>query len=172
MKRRLYLLNSLAAALLFSGCMGYQLDGATHANIHTVAMGPVINNTTESAIELQVTHAMRERIQFDGRVKLVNGPQQADAVLEITLTRYNMRPIAYKNEEDLRTTPDLYRLKVDGIAELINTKTGDIISSSKTYGEVTFQFQSDLTTSKRSALPKAADEIAKFMLDDLIEAWK
>lgn len=172
MKRRLYLLNSLAAALLFSGCMGYQLDGATHADVHSVAMGPVINNTPESAIELQVTHAMRDRIQFDGRVKLVNEPHQADAIIEIALTDFNMRPIAYKNEEGLRTTPDLYRLKVNGVAELIDTKTGDVISSSKTYGESTFQFQGDLTSAKRSALPPAANEIAKFMLDDLIEAWK
>jgi hypothetical protein len=172
MKRRLYLLNCLAVSLLFTGCMGYQLDGATLPNVDTVAMGPVINDTAESAIEIEVTHAMRSRIQFDGRVKLVNTPKNADAVIEITLTRYEMDPIAYKTEEGLRTTPDLYRLKISGIAELRDTETGEVISSSKTYGESTFEFQSDLTTSKRAALPPAAEEIAKFMLDDLIEAWR
>lgn len=172
MKRRLLLISCCSSTLLFSGCMGYKLGGATHEGIETVAMAPVINNTTEPAIEIQVTHAMRDRIQFDGRMKLVNKPENADAVIEITLTNYDMRPIAYKTEEGLRTTPDLYRLKITGVAEMRNSKTGDVISSSKTYGESTFEFTSDITTSKRMALGPAAHEIAKFMLDDLIEAWR
>ncbi|WP_372796479.1 LPS assembly lipoprotein LptE [Pontiella sp.] len=169
MKRRFYLLNCLGA-LLFSGCMGYQLDGATRSGVNTVALGPVINNTTESAIEIEVTHAMRSRLQFDGRVRLANEPENADAVIQITLTKFEMRPIAYKSE--FRTTPDLYRLKITGEAELINPRTGNVIARSGTYGESTFEFNSDLTSSKRTALPPAAEEIAGFMLDDLIEAWR
>ena len=172
MNRRLHLIGCFSAALLFSGCMGYNLGGATHKGIETVTMAPVINRTSEPAIEIQITHAMRDRIQFDGRMKLVNKPENADAVIEITLKDYSMRPIAYKTDQDLRTTPDLYRLKITGEAELRNTKTGEVIAKSSTYGESTFEFTSDLTTSKRNALPPAAEEIAKFMLDDLIEAWR
>ncbi|MDZ8119406.1 LPS assembly lipoprotein LptE [Pontiella agarivorans] len=171
MKRRLLLTGTLTSTLLFSGCMGYQLGGTTHAGINSAALAPVINNTSEPAIETQVTHAMRNRLQFDGRIKLVNQVEQADAVVEITLTKYNIQPIAYKTEEGQRTTPDLYRLRITGKAELRSTDTGEVIASSATYGESTFSFTSDLTTSKRNALPPAADEIAKFMLDDLIEAW-
>ncbi|QBG47980.1 hypothetical protein EGM51_11435 [Verrucomicrobia bacterium S94] len=171
MKRQLFLTGTFTSALLLSGCMGYQLGGATHEGIDTVAIASVINNTSEPAIEIQVTHAMRNRLQFDGRVQLVNQAEHADAVLEITLTKYDMKPIAYKTEEGKRTTPDLYRLRITGEAELRNTATGEVISKSRTYGESTFTFTSDLTTSKRNALPPAADEIAKFILDDLIEAW-
>ncbi len=32
--------------------------------------------------------------------------------------------------------------------------------------------EADLTSSKRDALPIAAKEIVRFMLDDLIETWK
>ena len=161
----------LACSLLLAGC-GYTLGGATHEGVETVTVAPVINNTLEPAIEIEVTHALRDRIQFDGRVKLVNEPKNADAVIELTLTEYDMNPIAYKTEEGLRTTPDLYRLRITGVAELRDIETGEVISSSRTYGESTFEFTSDLTTSKRNALPPAANEIAKFMIDDLIEAWK
>jgi len=169
MKRRLYLLNTLSATLLLSGCMGYRLGGTSPAGIQSVAMAPVVNATTEPAIELQVAHAMRQRIQFDGRMQLVNEPDDADAVIEITLTRYTLTPIAYDSK--LRTTPNLYRLRITGEAELRETGTGLVRSTSKTYGEATFAFNADLTSSKRDALPEAAREIAKFILDDLIEQW-
>lgn len=170
MKKRLYLLNTLAATLLFSGCMGYQLGGSSLAGINAVTMGPVINSTGEPAIELQVTRAMREHIQFDGRLKLANESKHADAIIEITLTEYTLNPIAFSSEQ--RTTPDVYRLRITGEAELRNVSTGEVLSTSQTYGEATFEFQDDLTSAKRDALPKAADEIARFMLDDLIEQWQ
>jgi hypothetical protein len=170
MKKRLYLLNSLAIALLFTGCMGYKLGGSSPQGIDSVTMGPVINKTGEPAIELQITHAMRERIQFDGRMKLVNESKNADAIIEITLTKYDLNPIAFR--EDLKTTPDLYRMRISGVAELRNTETGKVISTSSTYGESTFEFVADLTSSKRDALPVAANEIVRFMLDDLIETWQ
>ena len=147
-------MNCLAATLLFSGCMGYQLGGSSPEGIETVAMGPVVNSTGEPAIELQVTHAMRQRIQFDGRMKLVNKAETADAVIEVTLTHYNLTPIAY--DSNLRTTPNIYRLRITGEAELRNVETGEVLSTSKTYGEATFEFTADLTSSKRDALPRAA----------------
>jgi hypothetical protein len=167
--KRIHLLNSFAATLLLSGCMGYQLGGSRPEGIEAVTMAAVVNKTGEPAIELQVTHAMRERIQFDGRMKYVNKQENADAVIKIELTGYRLTPVAYRDE--LRTTPELYRLTITGHADLVSTKDGTVLSSSSTYGESTFKFTSDLTTSKRDAVPVAAQEIAKFMLDDLIERW-
>ena len=149
--------------------MGYQFGGTRPKGIETVHVAAVVNKTTEPAIELQVTHALRQHIQFDGRMKLVNTAENADAVIEVTLTDYRLTAIAFRN--DLRTTAEQYRLRVTGIATLTDTKTGETLSESKTYGETTFFFKSDLTTSKRGALPRAAQELAKFMVDDLIERW-
>ncbi len=169
MNRRIHLLNSLVATLLFSGCMGYNLGGSRPEGVETVTLASVVNTSGEPSIELQVTHAMRQRIQFDGRMKLVNSPKNADAVIEITLTKYSLTAISYRS--DLRTTPESYRLRITGVAELKDAQTGETLSTSSTYGESTFDFESDLTSSKRDALPEAAKEISKFILDDLIERW-
>lgn len=169
MNRRIHLLNSLAASLLMAGCMGYQLGGSRPEGIDSVTMAPVINRTTESAIELQITHAVRNRIQFDGRMQLVNDENNADAIIEITLTDYRLTPISYRKEQT--STPRSYRLRITGVAELKERATGDVLSTSSTYGEADFEFEDDLTSSKRDALPRAAEEIAKFMVDDLIERW-
>ncbi len=149
--------------------MGYQLGGGRPAGIETVSMAPVINQTDEPAIELQVTHALRDRIQFDGRLQLVNASDVADGIIEVTLVKYDLTPIAYRNKD--RTIPELYRLRVTGKAVLKRSDTGTVVSASETYGEATLPFQSDLTSSKRDALPAAAAEIAKHMVDDLIEQW-
>ena len=169
MKRHFHLIGGLAAVLLLAGCMGYQLGGTRPAGVDTVYIAPVINGTGEPAIETEVSHALRRQIQFDGRLKLRNSPEEADAVIEVNLTKYELRAIAFRKE--LKTTPDQYRLRITGIATLTDTKSGEVLSTSKTYGETRFTFSSDLTTSKRNALPLAAREIARFMVDDLIEQW-
>ncbi len=168
MMRRIHFFSGLTA-LLLTGCMGYQLGGTRPEGIETVHLASVVNATTEPAIELQVTHALRERIQFDGRLKLRNSSDSADAIIEVKLTDYRLTAIAFR--DDLRTTPEQYRMRITGTAILKDAKTGEILSESKTYGETRFYFKSDLTTSKRNALPKAAQELAKFMVDDLIERW-
>ena len=169
MKRSIHLFSGLMATLLLAGCMGYQLGGTRPEGIETVYMAPVVNQTTESAIELQVTKALRQRIQFDGRLKLRNSVDNADAVIEVTLTDYRLTAIAFR--DDLKTTAEQYRLRITGFATLKDAETGKTLSESKTYGEARFFFESDLTTSKRDALPTAAKELAKFMVDDLIEQF-
>lgn len=169
MKRSTYLLIGFAATLLLSGCMGYRLGGGHPEGIATVAMAPVINSTGEPAIEIDVTQALRQRLQLDGRLELANKPENADGIIEVTLTQYSLSAIAY--DSTLKTTPNIYRLRITGVAELKNLSTGEVVSKSKTYGEATFTFEADLTSSKRDALPAAAQEIAKFMVDDLVEQW-
>lgn len=149
--------------------MGYRLGGDRPAGIETVSLAPVINRTIEPAVELQLTHALRERIQFDGRWKLVDSPDIADGVIEVTLTDFVMTPIAFTDSN--RSTPQLYRLRLEGRAVLKESESGVEISSANGYGEATLPFQSDLTSAKRDAMPSAADDFAQYLLDDLIEQW-
>lgn len=169
MKKPLQLCLAASLLSLLAGCMGYRLGGGRPEGIDTVAMAAVVNRTDEPAIELQITHALRERIQFDGRWTLVDSTDHADGIIEVVLTEYDLTPIAYRDEEG--TIPQLYRLRVTGTATLKNAETGKEVTSSTSYGESILRFQSDLTSAKRDALPEAAREFAKYMLDDLIEQW-
>ena len=169
MKRCTYLLNGLLITLLLSGCMGYQLGGTRPEGIETVFVAPVVNQTAEPAIELQITHALRQRIQMDGRLKLVDSPDKADAIMEVVLTEYLLSAIAFRS--DLKTTAEQYRIRISANSTLKDAQTGKAITESETYGETTFFFESDLTTSKRNALPRVAQELAKFTVDDVVEQW-
>lgn len=155
--------------LLLSGCLGYQIGGTTPDHIKTVALAPIINRTTEPAIEQPLTHAMRSFIQLDGRLTLTD-TTQADAILEITLTRHQSQPIAYRsNQRDV--APRFYRQTLTATARLRNTQTGELISESTNHGESLFEFTSDLSTSKRNTYADAADELARLLFSDLIETW-
>jgi hypothetical protein len=169
MRKVIHHLGIILTALLLGGCMGYQLGGGRPDGVDSVYMAPVLNQSGEPAIELQVTHALRDRIQFDGRMKLLNERNDADAVIEVILSSYQLTPIAYR--KDLDTTPERYRMRINATATLKNTRTGETISKSDSYGETIFLFESDLTTSKRNALPEAAHDLAKYLVDDLIEMW-
>lgn len=167
--RRSALLLCGTAGLLLTGCMGYRLGGTQPEGVRSVHLAPVVNRTGEPALELEVAHALRSRIAFDGRLTLQNSPEEADADIMVTLTGYELRPVAFR--DDLKTTPDQYRLCLTATAVMKDAASGREIASSTTYGEARFPFQSDLTTSKRIALPQAAQELARFMVDDLIEQW-
>ena len=169
MKRSSYLFAGACVALTLSGCMGYRLSGTHPAGIERVTVSPIINRTGEPAMELQMTHALRDRIQFDGRIKLADRPDLADGIIEVTLTKYDLVPCAYSDEK--RTIPRLYRMRITAQAELKRAETDQVIAHSETYGEATFPFQSDLTSAKRDALPDAVAELATYMVDDLLEQW-
>ena len=169
MKRRNAFFVAMITLLLFSGCAGYQLGGTHPDGVKTVFMAPILNKTTEPAIEIQLTEILRQRIQFDGRLKLVIRPEDADAIVHVTLTDYRLTAVAYR--EDLKTTAEQYRMRITASSVLSDPKTGEELSKSSTYGETVFSFQSDLSSSKRNALPGALEELAKFISDDLTERW-
>ncbi|MBN2703293.1 MAG: hypothetical protein JXR23_03695 [Pontiellaceae bacterium] len=169
MKKSIQAFFGAVAFLILSGCLGYQLGGGRPEGIETVALKAVVNKTGETALEQEVTHALRERIQFDGRLKLVDLSDQPDGIIEVHLQHYQLIPIAYHDRRD--ATPELYRLTLHADAELIRTVDGETVSSSQSYGETQLPFQSDLTSAKRDALPNAAAELAKYMLSDLIDPW-
>jgi hypothetical protein len=153
-----------------TSCVGYHFNGATPHHILTVNLAPIINQTNEPAIERQVTRAMRSFIQFDGRLKLIDH-NQADAKIEITLTTYRNNPIAYRSD-DREVAPRFYRQSITATARLIHLSTGKILQEATNHGEALFEFESDLSTSKRNTQAEAANELARLLFSDLIETWQ
>jgi len=157
------------AALLLNGCLGYQLGGTAPAGIKSVYLAPVINKTLEPAIETEVNKALRQRIQFDGRLRLENAGN-ADAVMEVVLTDYDIHAISYDKDKSSRARE--YRLKITADAVLKKSGTGEVISRiHDVYGEGTFSLTSGLTNAKRNVLPAAVSDLARFLLDGLLESW-
>ncbi len=162
-------LLSLPVLLFLGGCVGYRLGSTLPDGIDSVALVPVVNTTAEPGLEMAVTRAMRSFIQFDGRLDLTS-PDQADALIEITLTGYRSRPIAY-DEDTTAVKPLDYRQRISASAVLRDKHSDKALRKADNYGESIFAFDSDLSTSKRSAVPAAAEELARLLYTDLFESW-
>lgn len=56
------------------------------------------NSTLEYGAEERLTDSLVEEFQRDGRMRQVNDWQDADLVLEVNITKYNLRSIALNND--------------------------------------------------------------------------
>jgi len=169
MKTYINFIKITICSLILSGCVGYSLEPSLPDGITSVGIKPIVNKTSEPAIELKITEALSDFIQQDGRLKLSN-TSDADAIIEITLTKYVNTPIAFKSNTREFSTKT-YLQGVHAKAILRNRISGDIISETVNHGESVFDFEYDILSSKRNVFSSAADELVRMIYTDLIEQW-
>jgi ubiquinone biosynthesis protein UbiJ len=154
--------------LLLSGCMGYRVGSTLDPSIQTVSVR-VENKTNEPSIEVEVMKALRAEIQMDGRLKIAS-QDEADAELSVTLTDYNLNPLAYDRRRG--TLAREYRVVLAGRAVLRNAETGEVILERPSLrGEADFIYAEDLTTAKLEALPEAAKDLARKVISTTVYPW-
>lgn len=157
-----------ALALMLSGCAGYRVGSTLPESIRTVSLS-IVNETDEPSIEVQVMHSLRAGLQQDGRLDVCS-QNDADAVLNVKLTRYSLIPLAYDRVRG--TLAREYRLTLTASAVLYDTKTGAVILESPVLkGDSEFPYADDLTTAKLGALPAAADDLARKVVSTTVTAW-
>lgn len=92
-------LGLMVGLLGVAGCASYQLGTGSSPKFATLYISPVISEALLPQARTVVTGALREAFIKDGRVTLVDSAAEADAVLEIALSRYE-RAIAVSRPED------------------------------------------------------------------------
>lgn len=93
-------LASLAGLLiLLPACAHYRLGTGAGIKFSTLFIAPVASTTLIPQAQVLVTTRLREAFVRDGRVTLVDSPNAADAVLQITLTGYD-RTVAVARPDD------------------------------------------------------------------------
>lgn len=170
MKRTFACMTLVAVGCTLAGCASYRLGSMLPKNIKTVYVPIAGNNTSEPFIEADITRSVTQAIQRDGALRLVRTPEEADAILAITLTKFELEPLTYERER--RTAANEYRVLLRARALLTDAKSGRVIvQNPDTYGEGIFDMAGDLTTSKATALPTATQDLARRIVDSIVEAW-
>ena len=167
-------LAQLGCVLMFSfllmGCASYQLGSMLPDDIKTVYVPTFVNKTQEPMIETEATQAAIQEIQKDGSLKVVRAIEDADTILTVTLTDYELTPLKY--DRDLDTTADMYRLTLTAQIVLTRRATNKVVSESPSVqGEADFDIAGDFTTSKKRGLPDAAEDLAHNIVETIVEAW-
>jgi outer membrane lipopolysaccharide assembly protein LptE/RlpB len=158
------------AALLISGCVGYQLGSMLPGDIRTVHVPVFMNETEEPFLEVETTRAALREIQRDGSLRVAT-TDEADAVLTVTLLDLRLEALAF--DRDRRAAAEEYRLLITAAATLTRRSDNQVVASiPRIEGEGTFIVSGDLTTSKQTAIPRASEDLAKRIIDRLLETWE
>jgi len=89
----------LAVAAAAGGCANYQLGTQGRLAFATLYVAPVQNRTLLPQAQEVVTTQLRSALANDGRVRLVNSPDGADASLSVVIVDYH-REVAAVREQD------------------------------------------------------------------------
>lgn len=151
-----------------AGCVGYRLGSTLPPDIKTIYVPLFANATRDPLIENDATAATIAELQTDGTLKVVNA-ENADVILECTLTAISLNPLRY-NRSDV-TKPNEYRLTLSASFTLKRVRTKEILCEANVIGESTFPFFGNLVSAKQAATPRAAEDLAKRIVEKAIEAW-
>lgn len=88
-------------SLLAAGCSHYRLGTGASGKLsfHTLYIEPVENKTLLPQARAIVSTQLREAFARDGRVVLVNSPEEAEATLAVTITTYRRDVVSARADD-------------------------------------------------------------------------
>lgn len=163
------LLGMALVLLTLPGCVGYRLGSTLPPDVKSIYVHLFINKCNEPLLEIDTTNATIAEFQKDGTLRIV--PRgEADVLLETTLTAMTLTALRYDQVTD-KTKPNEYRLTLHVSFVLKRAKTREIMSEASVIGESTFVFVGNLNSSKRAAIPGASEDLAKRIVEKVVETW-
>ena len=157
----------LCVVISCAGC-GYHVGSVNPDDpIKSIYIPNVKNKTTEPAIEARATSKIVTAFQIDGSYTVVN-QDDADAILEITLSSYNRSALRYDKNDITRE----YRLTIGAECILRDAKTNKVIyTARRVEGEKAFFVTITLPESERIAIPFALEDLADHIVERITERW-
>jgi hypothetical protein len=110
----------VAAAALGCGQSFHYSGPLPPSNVRRLALRPIVNKTQTPGLEDALMGRTRDEFLRDGRCPLVP-ENQAEDVVQITLTRYLNIPIQY----DANLTPTAYKTSIRADIDLVDAKKPD-----------------------------------------------
>ena len=100
----------------------------------------------------------------------MSSTDEADAIIEATVTGLTLEPLRYSKDSATETTE--FRLLLTANVIVKDRKTGKTISTHQDLtGKTTFVPGGDLSSAKRLAIPAAARDLAHVIVAAVVEAW-
>lgn len=161
----------MAVALMLAGawgCAGYRLGSSLPPDIKSIFVHTFINRCKEPLIEIEATNVTIAEFQKDGTLK-IGRLEDADVLLETTLTAITLEPVRYEQQDAAK--PNEYRLILSASFMLKQRSSGKLIGEGACIGESTFIYSGNLASARRSAIPRASEDLAKRIVEQVVEVW-
>ena len=165
---KLCCLGLLAFCPWLSGCAGYHLGTVNAYGIHSIHVNVFKNKVLVPRIEEQMSNAVVRQFQIDGSIHIAS-PDQADAIMDGEIIAWERHPLRFQ-KKDLLVTRE-YRLVIAAHITVKDKQGKILVDRKRLEGETTFFIGDDLVASERQALPVAADDLAKNIVEQVVEGW-
>lgn len=168
--RRLASVLGLLLLLGLTGCAHYHLGTETVLPFSTLYVAPVQNKTMVPQAQAIVSTMLRDELLRDGRVTLVNSPDEADAVLTITLVNYR-RDVATVKPGDTGLARK-FALTLDASATLHDNKGQKDYFEHRAINAVRDDFtDGGQLQAEYQTLPLLAEALAKKASHAVLDVW-
>lgn len=159
----------LAALALAPGCLGYRVGSSLPPGVRFVYVPVFLNEANYPDVETEATKATIQALQLDGTLK-VKPKETADVILNATLTSYALTPITYNPNRP--TAANEYRMTLKAKISLTRINNNKVVvAPTEVTGETTFILSGDMAAAQQTALPDAAKDLAKQIVDAVVEYW-
>ena len=166
----LRLLPALTGALLLAACAHYQLGTGSAPKFQTIFVTPVASDALIPQAQALVTTQLREALARDGRVTLADSPASADAVLLVTLTRYD-RTVAVARPDDTGLARR-FDVTLHAVATLTDNRTKQPIFAQRPLTATRGVFtDSGLIPAEFETLPLLAEQLARETVHAVLDTW-
>jgi len=171
----------LASALLAPGCANYRLGSGADPSFATLYIVPAKNKTMLAQSQALTSTLIREAFVRDGRVSVVDSPEEADATLEVTLVNYR-RDNAANREDDVGLARK-FTLHLRAICRLRDNRTGRMLFDGRIIevqreaftdnglGSVPFGMSNDQLQSEYNTLPLLASSLSDKLTHAVLDVW-
>ncbi|MDQ5977755.1 MAG: hypothetical protein QG602_727 [Verrucomicrobiota bacterium] len=163
-------LGLLLSLLGVTGCAGYQLGPGSAPKFATLFVAPVKTEALVPQARAELTTRVREAFIRDGRLRLVNSAESADAVLEITVAGYK-RDVAVTRADDTGLARR-FDVTLQARATLLNNRdrsqyfTDRVIESKR--GAMT---DDGLVPAESQLLPILGESLATEAVHAVLDTW-
>ena len=171
----------LLSAFLVQGCANYRLGTGAEPSFATLFIEPAKNKTKLSQSQALVSTMIREAFIRDGRVTVVDSPDEADATLEVTLVNYR-RDNAGNREDDVGLARK-FTLYLRASCRLRDNRTGRMLLDGKLVevqresftdnglGSVPFGTSNDQLQSEYNTMPLLASSLSEKLTHTVLDVW-
>ena len=158
------------AALLLAGCAHYQLGTGGRLTFATLYVAPVQNHAGLPQAQATAAADLREAFARDGRLTLVAAAAEADAVLEVTLVRYQ-RQVAASNPNDTGLARK-FALVLDARCTLTDRRANRVLFRDRPLRVTRDAFvDSGQLQSEYQAWPLLSSALAQSVAHSVLDVW-
>lgn len=168
--RKSLFISLLTLLLIGNGCLKYSFTGTTiPADVQTIFIPffPDRSNSGLGDLSDRLNNALIERFVNQSKLRLASSEDEADAILDGSITSYSNLPFSITGDEQANQN----QVKIVVKASFLYTKNPEPEWDKPFNGNFTFDPTEDPITGEQTAADEALEQIANNMFNDAVSNW-